>query len=129
MKRVLVAVLLALPTGAVALVAPEEAACTGRRVGAACEAAGRSGRCQTGECCHNDYATGGLPEEVCEPCLICQQGPVGDRRDGEQTDTERGCATAPGTSSGWGWALGLLLAIRGASGASRRSSRGRPAGA
>lgn len=102
------------PMGAHAdVVNPEDEACEGKRQGDACEADGRRGRCEPGQCCRNDYSQGTPPRTVCSPCQTCRQGPP-DPKDGKGEEEKSGCATspgAPGVLGGLGVLAGLALVV------------------
>jgi len=95
------------------VVNPEDEACEGKRQGDACEADGRRGRCEPGECCRNDYSQGTPPSTVCSPCQTCRQGPPGSNA-GKEAPESSGCAAspgAPGVLGGLGLLAGLALVI------------------
>lgn len=108
------------------VVNPEEEACEGRSAGDVCDADGRTGRCETGQCCRNRYGGGSdVPTRVCAACLKCQQAPPGAPPPDD--DKKSGCDSAPGAPGPLG-GLAVLIGLGLAVGLGRGRGRARSVG-
>lgn len=90
------------------LISPEQASCSGKATGTACDVEGKAGACQPSTCGRLDYSQGTPPRSVEEPCQVCVPGAKTTERAGAKG---KGCAISGGEGAAGSVLLGLALLV------------------